>query len=231
MASWQAFQGPPSIQIDALGTADDWPETEQDEHYSADEPWRLQKYDPGLNGKGFEDEIVAQFEEVDLPKGLMRAAEKYSQLMRFADMRQTRLDETPDFFGSNLNVVLRTDGKDKRPILTIGSNDLRHMWKCYSDILCAIHREGQIKPGPAGTWIHEPLEELAEMMTVIPEKMMTIELERTTGRHINNVLLPGFEWLYPYGAHLDEMYATLHAIIAWAKETKQDPNPFVHLVG
>jgi hypothetical protein len=80
------------------------------------------------------------------------------------------------------------------------------MWKCYVEILRAIHREGQIKGGVDGPWIYTPWNELAKVMRTYPQQLEKIESERLSGRFPDNTILPGFERLFPLKEQI-ERYA------------------------
>lgn len=230
MTSWVKFEEPSTI---VIPSPDDiqWPETEYDEGYDPERPWRLQKYDPNDNGKGYDDDIGAQFEHFQVPGGFIRATATYDQLLRFTNIRQTRFEGPPNRDGSNTNIVLHESEDDGRPIVTNGSPDLRCMWKCYAAILAAIHREGQMWYADDEGWIYEPLDELQEMMDNYPAELEMIENQRLGRRLVNNRTIPGFEWLYPFGQHLMRMTASLQAIISWAKDTNIDPKDYFEQVG
>ena len=227
MSSWVTFQEAARLDIEPPPSAE-WPESEQDEGYDAERPWRLRRYDPYNNNEGFDDDIVAQLEQLKLPVETIYATATYNQLVRFAHVRQTRFKGPPNRDGSNTNFVL--SAADGRRIETNGSPSLRHMWKCYAAILRAIHREGQIRGGIGGSWIYEPWDELAAMMRTYPERLERIEDERVGGRTFNNQIMPGFEWLYTFGEHLVQMGASLQAIVTWAKEVRVDPRDYFHQV-
>jgi hypothetical protein len=226
MTSWAAYQERPSIYIPP-STLNEWPPSEQYETYKASEPWRVTKYNPYENGVGFDADFLSQLERLRVPKGIQRATATANQLIRFADLRQTRFKGPPNKDGSNTNEVLAWDEDGGRPMINNGSPDLRFMWKCYANILHAIHREGQMRGGPEGGWILEPLNELGDMIESYPDQLENMENERLGGHSLNNKLTPGFEWLYPYAEHLADLMASLQAIITWAKEA--DKNPRYHV--
>jgi hypothetical protein len=225
---WVTFQDPPTLFVEPPPD-DEWPESAQDKDYDPAQPWRLRKYDPNSNGKGFDDDIVQQWKQLGVPGGFIRATATYDQLVRFADIRQTRFKGPPTQDGSNTNVVL-TEAEDGKALQANGSSSLRCMWKCYADILYAIHREGQIRGDGNGGWIYESLNELTDMMRHFPWELERLENERFGGRSVNNKLVPGFEWLYPFGQHIHEMTANLQAIVTWAKEVMTDPMQHFHQV-
>lgn len=180
-------------------------------------------YDPYNNGTGFDDDFIDQLEQLQVPKGIRRATATLGQLVRFADSRQTRFKGPPNKDGSNTHQGLTWDAGNERPLETNGSPGLRYMWICYSNILRAIHREGQMRGGAGDNWIYEPWNELEEMMDTYPERLERIENERLDDDSINNKITPGFEWLYSYNEHLVEMMASFQAILTWAKEANIDP--------
>ena len=227
MPSWIRPQGPPGIHIPNPEDHSTWPESVHDRGYNPQQPWRLRKYDPHENGTGFDDDIVAQFKQQNVPRAILEAAATYDQLIRFADVQQTWFRGPPNRDGSNTNEALAPDVYGGRPIQTNGSPQLRHMWNCYAGILRAIHRDGQVKPATGGKWINEPWDELAEMMRTYPQQLERLEQERLGGHSNFNRVRPGFEWLYQFGAHLSEMTALLQAIITWAKDEGIDPKPYL----
>jgi hypothetical protein len=227
MTSWAPFQEPPGIHIDDPASESAWPESEQDENYNPNEPWRLRKHNPHANRRGLDDDIVAQFERHKVPQGFIWAAATLNQLARFADVRQTRFKGPPNRDGSNTHVVLNSCLGHGGPLETNGSRDLRIMWRCYANILRAIHREGQIRGGVGGSWIYEPLDELIQMMRTYPAQLERIEVDRLAVGSINIKLTPGFEWLHAVAAHVNEMTASLHAILTWAKEVNVDPKDYI----
>lgn len=227
MASWSKFQGPPTIHIDR-GYQTAWPDSEQALGYDPAEPWRLLRYNPYQNGQSFDKDIIEQYKKHGVPVGAFYVTATYEQLLRFADVRQTRFKGPPNRDGSNTNQTLATFRG--RSTQTNGSPQLRHMWECYATILRAIHREGQIKPGIGGSWVEEPWNELAEMIRTYPSQLKRLECDRFRGDDINNKVIPGFEWLYPFGQRLVEMHASFQAIITWARKAKTDPKPYLELV-
>jgi hypothetical protein len=58
-SAWATFQEPPSLLVEFPSNSR-WPESEQDEGYDAEQPWRLFKYNPYSNGKGLDDDIVGR---------------------------------------------------------------------------------------------------------------------------------------------------------------------------
>ncbi len=229
MTSWATFQDLAHLHVNPPATVE-WPESEQDKSYNSGQPWRLQKYDPYNNGIGFDHDIAAKLEQLNVPKGILTTTATYDQLIRFTHIKQTRFQGPPNRDGTNLNVVLTRDPKNGRPIEVNGSDSLQHMWKCYAAILRAIHREGQIKPGADGNWVYQPWNELARMMQTYPPELEMLENERVRRRPFENTITPGFEWLHPFGEHLSEMMGCLQAIITWAQEVGENPRQYVHEV-
>ncbi|KAF7504967.1 hypothetical protein GJ744_001548 [Endocarpon pusillum] len=227
MTSWATFQELPHFHIDPPATVE-WPDSEQDNSYSSEQPWRLRKYDPYNNSIGFDEDIVAKLEQLHVPKGILTTTAAYGQLIRFTHIRQTRFQGPPNRDGTNLNVVLTKDPKDGRVIEVNGSESLQYMWRCYAAVLRAIHREGQIKPGVGGTWVYQPWNELAHMMQTYPQELERLENERVGRPPFENTMTSGFEWLITFGEHLNEMMRCLQAIINWAQEVGEDPREYVH---
>jgi hypothetical protein len=230
-SAWATFQGPPRLFVPGPDDTE-WPESEQDEDYDAERPWRLRKYNPNTNGKGVDDDIGAKMVQLDVPSCVRAAMGTCDQLLRFAHIRQTRFKGPPDRDGSNILAASAEERSFGATSERNASNDLYRMWRCYVKILSAIHREGQIKGGVDDTWIYKPWSELATMMQTFPRGLERIESARLAGPSPglpelpDNTITPGFEWLLPFRAHLKEMLASFQAIISWAKDTQENPSVY-----
>jgi hypothetical protein len=224
---WVTYQEPPRLSLE--GPEDtEWPESKQDEGYDRKRPWRLRKYNPNSNRKGFDDDILANLEHLGVPRPLRVALDSYKELLRFTHTRQTRFKGPPNRDGSNILAAAAAERAGGPTSERNASNDLYQMWTCYAQMLSAIHREGQIKDGPDDTWIYRPWDELATMEQTYPQLLKGIESARLAGptpdlpAPLETTITPGFEWLLTFRAHMRHLLACFQAIISWAKVTRKN---------
>lgn len=232
MTSWATFQAPPGLPLE-LPDVTPWPQSEQAADYDPRMPWRLQKYDRRGDVEEWVRLILSEDQASALPKGFLRSVMIIDHFARFADIRQTRFKGRPNRDGTNLYEVLAEHTDPPGQAETNGSADLRFMWECYANILRAIHREGQMRPGPSDNWIYRPMDELEDMIDTYPVELKRREDERLQAGEplLDNIIMDGFEWIFKFGHHLKHQSASVQAILNYASEANVEPAQYFPQVG
>lgn len=228
MGPWRSYQELPRITIPPCAVKD-WPWSKESPGYDPQRPWRVLSHHPGFNYQTFDAGFHDRIQEYDLPKAIIYGLAIHRQLVRFADQRQTQLQEPPAKDGSNTHQIVYADPYTGRPLQVSGSPGLHLAWKLYSTLVSFLHREGFLTQSPSGVWNYDEISKFREILQKYPARLRVLEAARISSSELHNQLVPGFEWIHVLQDHLIDLTCSLQAILRWCREpgdkSERDPRP------